>query len=405
MIRKIILENFMSHKRTVIEPADGLTLITGENNCGKSAIAVALEAVSGHTMGNFMLRHGEKKARVALELDNEDGAHTIEWNRSKNSQGWSVDDLEDSRGKPEILDAILRLPQVESETSSNKYQLHIADQKDPIFLLDETGSRAAEFFAASGDAVHLFSMRQLQKKKVRDRTTESGLLRRQIEANETELKKLESVEDIRKEIDTAKLREVELVRLEKNQLQLAQHLKLTMRTLAETQKRKKRLAQLKSLKAEPILKDTTPLSTSIQNLDQAKKSLGILSRKTTCAGSISAPPEQVDTKNLQTFLQNLIASQVVLDATKARGNLLASLRDQPVMKATEKLSETVDALSVAIKTHHQASASRDEAGRKLKEAKKQFQELEDQGATCTHCGAPINYEHLTKDVHAPMQNK
>jgi DNA repair ATPase RecN len=405
MIRKIILENFMSHKRTVIEPADGLTLITGENNCGKSAIAVALEAVSGHTMGNFMLRHGEKKARVALELDNEDGAHTIAWNRSKNSQGWSVDDLEDSRGKPEILDAILRLPHVESETSSNKYQLHIADQKDPIFLLDETGSRAAEFFAASGDAVHLFSMRQLQKKKVRDRTTESGLLRRQIEANETELKKLESVEDIRKEIDTAKLREVELVRLEKNQLQLSQHLKLTRRTLAETQKREKRLAQLKSLKSEPILKDTTPLSTSIQNLNQAKKSLRLLSRKTTCTGSISAPPEQADTKNLQAFLQNLIARQAVLDATKARGNLLASLRDQPVMKATEKLSETVDALSVAIKTHHQASASRDEAGRKLEEAKKQFQELEDQGATCTHCGAPINYEHLTKDVHAPMQNK
>lgn len=395
----------MSHKRTVIEPADGLTLITGENNCGKSAIAVALEAVSGHTMGNFMLRHGEKKAKVILELDNEDGAHTIEWNRSKNSQGWSVDDLEDSRGKPEILDAVLRLPQVESETSNNKYQLHIADQKDPIFLLDETGSRAAEFFAASGDAVHLFSMRQLQKKKVRDKTTESGLLRRQIEANEADLKKLEPVEDIRKAVDIAKLREVELVRLEKDQLQLEQHLKLRRRTLTETLKKEKRLAQLKSLKAEPILKDATPLSTSIQNLDQAKKSLRVLSLKTTCTASIAAPPEQVDTKNLQAFLENLIARQAELNATKARGNLLASLRDQPVMKATDKLLETVDALTVATKTLHQASASRNEAGRKLEDVKKQFQELEDQGATCTHCGAPLNYEHLTKDVHAPMQNQ
>jgi DNA repair ATPase RecN len=405
MIRKIILENFMSHKRTVIEPADGLTLITGENNCGKSAIAVALEAVSGHTMGNFMLRHGEKKAKVILELDNEDGAHTIEWNRSKNSQGWSVDDLEDSRGKPEILDAVLRLPQVESETSSNKYQLHIADQKDPIFLLDETGSRAAEFFAASGDAVHLFSMRQLQKKKVRDRTTESGLLRRQIEANEADLKKLEPVEDIRKAVDIAKLREVELVRLEKDQLQLEQHLKLRRRTLTETLKKEKRSTQLKLLNAEPNLQDTRALSTAIQNLDGAKKKLERLSRKRSCTKSVAAPPEQTATKTLTEFLYNLIAKQAVMDATKARGYLLASLRDQPTMTTTDKRSAMVNALTVATKTVHQASTSRNEAGRKLEDVKKQFQALEDQGATCTHCGAPLNYEHLTKDVHAPMQNQ
>jgi DNA repair ATPase RecN len=405
MIRKIILENFMSHKRTVIEPADGLTLITGENNCGKSAIAVALEAVSGHTMGNFMLRHGEKKARVILELENEDGAHTIEWNRTKASQGWSVDDLEDSRGKPEILDAVLRLPQVESETSSNKYQLHIADQKDPIFLLDETGSRAAEFFAASGDAVHLFSMRQLQKKKVRDRTTESGLLHRQIEANEADLKKLEPVEDIRKAVDIAKLKEVELIRLEKDQLQLSQQLKLIRTTLAESLKKEKRSAQLKPLEEVPNLRDATPLSTTIQNLDEAKRSLRRLSRKTIFTESIAAPPEQADTKNLQEFLQNLIEKQAVMDATKARGHLLASLRDQPSMTATDKLSEIVHALSIATKTLHKASTSRNESGRKLEEAKKQFQTMEDQGATCTHCGTPLTYEHLTQAEHAPMPNQ
>ncbi len=41
MIRRITLVNFMSHSHTVIEPADGLTILTGQNNCGKSAVVWA----------------------------------------------------------------------------------------------------------------------------------------------------------------------------------------------------------------------------------------------------------------------------------------------------------------------------------------------------------------------------
>ena len=41
MIRRIKLVNFMSHANTVIEPADGLTILVGQNNCGKSAIVAA----------------------------------------------------------------------------------------------------------------------------------------------------------------------------------------------------------------------------------------------------------------------------------------------------------------------------------------------------------------------------
>ncbi len=42
MLRRIILESFMSHAHTVIDLADGLTVLTGPNNCGKSAVVAAL---------------------------------------------------------------------------------------------------------------------------------------------------------------------------------------------------------------------------------------------------------------------------------------------------------------------------------------------------------------------------
>lgn len=43
MIRRIELINFMSHRRTLIEPAAGLTVLVGPNNCGKSAVVSALQ--------------------------------------------------------------------------------------------------------------------------------------------------------------------------------------------------------------------------------------------------------------------------------------------------------------------------------------------------------------------------
>jgi predicted ATP-dependent endonuclease of OLD family len=42
MIKRIELTNFMSHEHTVLEPAAGLTLLIGPNNCGKSAVVAAL---------------------------------------------------------------------------------------------------------------------------------------------------------------------------------------------------------------------------------------------------------------------------------------------------------------------------------------------------------------------------
>ena len=81
MITRITLTNYMSHAHTVIEPAAGLTVILGPNNCGKSAIVSALQTLCGDNTGDFMVRHGEKECAVTVETD--DG-HTIRWHAVKN---------------------------------------------------------------------------------------------------------------------------------------------------------------------------------------------------------------------------------------------------------------------------------------------------------------------------------
>lgn len=64
----------MSHAKTVIEPAEGLTVLVGPNNCGKSAVVSALDTLCNNPTGDYMVRHGEKEVRVTVETDDGAGA-------------------------------------------------------------------------------------------------------------------------------------------------------------------------------------------------------------------------------------------------------------------------------------------------------------------------------------------
>ena len=80
MIKRIELVNFMSHEHTVIEPSDGLTVLIGPNNCGKSAIVNALQVLCNNGKSTYVLRHGAKECQIVVETDAGD---SIRWSRKK----------------------------------------------------------------------------------------------------------------------------------------------------------------------------------------------------------------------------------------------------------------------------------------------------------------------------------
>ena len=57
LLRRIRLRNFMSHVDTELELADGVNVIVGPNNCGKSAIVSALSVLATNASGDYMVRH------------------------------------------------------------------------------------------------------------------------------------------------------------------------------------------------------------------------------------------------------------------------------------------------------------------------------------------------------------
>ena len=151
MITRIELVNFMSHAHTVIEPAAGLTVLVGPNNCGKSAVVTALQILCNNENSTFVLRHGERECSVKVETD--DG-HAIEWRR-KDSPSYVIDGRTFDRlrgsGLPDELHEVLRLPKVDAG-SDTEFDIHFGVQKAPIFLLGSPASHAARFFASSSDA-------------------------------------------------------------------------------------------------------------------------------------------------------------------------------------------------------------------------------------------------------------
>ncbi|GLI35625.1 AAA family ATPase [Desulforhabdus amnigena] len=179
MIRRITIENYMAHKSTTLDLAQGVTVITGPNNTGKSAIVEAIRSIAQNPPTKNSIRHGAKSALVRMELDT---GETIEWVRTDKSALYNLTRTDPTgnegtpqtetfakfgRTPPEAIRQLLRLDPVETETGA--VDIHIGNQRYPIFLLDQAGSQAASFFAASTEAEYLLRMQQALKRRT-DRT-------------------------------------------------------------------------------------------------------------------------------------------------------------------------------------------------------------------------------------------
>src|SRR5687767_12934919 len=168
MLRRITLENFMAHARTVIDLAEGLTVLIGPNNCGKSAVVEALRTLCENDNGDHLIRHGAEECGVIVETA--DG-HTVAWRKKGTSVWYEIDGVKRDRLKgavPENLHEILRLAKVDTG-KDECLDVHFGLQKSPVFLLHEPSCdrKAAAFFSSASDAEKLMQMQQRHKEKVR----------------------------------------------------------------------------------------------------------------------------------------------------------------------------------------------------------------------------------------------
>lgn len=356
MIKRIEITNFMSHEHTVIEPAAGLTVLVGPNNCGKSAIVAALQILCHNENSTYVLRHGERECSVKVETD--DG-HVVEWRRkiapSYIIDGQTFDRLRGS-GLPEELHKVLRLPRVDAGSDAD-FDVHFGAQKSPIFLLGGSAANAARFFASSSDAIQLVAMQKRHKDKLSDAQREKNRLEAESKQLNAELEVLEPVVALDHRVaaatrayDEVIQRDAWLGAAEEDEVALRAKSGTVARCSAQTK-------ALHALSAPPKLAPTEPLCMLIAKIANARCQRESTVARVNALAKLPPPPEIVPTEPLETLIVAMVVAESKLKAMALRSDALAALASPPEIAPVEPLDKLITAVG-AEENRRQAAASR-----------------------------------------------
>ena len=304
MIKRIELVNFMSHEHTVIEPSDGLTVLIGPNNCGKSAVVSALQVLCSNPPSTYVLRHGAKECKIIVETDTGD---RIIWSRKKSGSpkyeinGEPFDRL--NRKVPEQLHNILRLPTVQADKES--YDVHFGEQRSPIFLLGDKEKAAAQFFASSSDAIHLVEMQTLHKNKVRKSKHEVERLKEERGQLETEIEILTPLEKIRDAANECQTQYDELLKRTTQTKQLQSSVKQLHSSLLLCAVLEARRQVLSVVPNPPEIVPTAGLKSNLHQLKNLHQKQTFVEKSRDALDALSNPPTIGNTAGLKQSIEQL----------------------------------------------------------------------------------------------------
>lgn len=442
MIKKIILKNFLAHAYSEIELGPGMTVLTGPNNSGKSSVVEALRCIATNPLPKNFVRHGAKVARVELEMD--DGTK-VAWIRKKATAWYEITKpgaqehetyAKFGRKPPEDVMAILRLNQVPLE--GDKFlDVHIGDQRKPIFLLDQPASVAAQFFASSSEASHLLAMQTELKSRVRNATRDKKFQQEKLDYITAELNELQDLPNVNLELETAHelkeqseklLSEIpriedllnrkirlqgekgKLISKEKSLCGLAKGPDLfPVRGLEQTNLQlenfrrqslnlKVRAENLGKLTEPPQLFPVKNLDLNIIRFKQLSSAGNIQRRKQKVLSLLPSPPAVENLSDLSAIISNIFRNKIFAENISRRALALEPLASVPELFDNSNLIQTIDSINSLKKSQAQSRSALEklEESRVMLEVKikKRLAEI----GSCPLCGNELTADKLIGEI-------
>jgi len=400
MIRRIELSNFMSHSHTVIEPADGLTVLVGPNNCGKSAVVTALQILCHNENSNYVLRHNERECSVTVTTDDN---HTIQWARTETSpryliNGQLFDRLD--RSTPDLLHQCLRLPKVRTDNDL-EFDVHFGEQKSPVFLLDKPESHAAQFFASSSDAASLVEMQKLHKQRTAEARKESISLQASIEKLGCELSILSATQEIERSVEEADSQFKTIAQLWGEMAKLRNHVISIANASHQFQQVSQRARAVHELREPPTLLNENVLRQLIASLHDQSYFLEQLQFSCSVFEDLSAPPMLADDAVLKSRLRELQKSARAATLANNNASALRSLMNPPCAPLdTAPITNMARELSKFELELTNATTLVSTKSQEFKELEQQLHNWALHNPTCPLCGGKVDSANLLAHRHS-----
>ena len=387
----------MSHRHTVIEPSAGLTVLIGPNNCGKSAIVTALQILCYNSPSKFVLRHGEKECKIIVETD--DG-HVVEWSRKKSgSPSYKIDGklFDRLRGSTEVWESLnraLRLPLVQCEGSD--FDVHFGEQRTPVFLLEDKGKKAAQFFASSSDASRLVEMQALHKTNTKDRRSLHRRLSEETSDVELALKTFEPLDELR--LQTASL-EKEFQTISQS-AETAAKLETTLTQMGQLHRNATRLSAINEIVSTtpivPNFENPQPLARACQELAVTRSQIEKCNAAASVMEAMDPPPELADPSSLEQLIDNIARQQKSADSLANVSAMLDRVAEPPTINTTkpEHLQILVNGILEVEKDLQQRRELLATAEKNIEAAKLEIKEWVSDNPTCPTCGSEMTSDSL-----------
>lgn len=318
--------DFRTHSDTQIRLGPGLTLLTGENNLGKSALIAGLRALARGGASDAHIRHTTDGLTYVMTVLKEGQRHTVTLQRKRKGSPrvtlthrieGSSEPLHEERGSqhsvPDWLSELLDLDTIEG------LDPQLLGQKTPVFLLDQPASVRAKLLYAGREAGILAKMFALHRKHVAEDRDLVARLNVLIGSKTLQLDATVGLEPLGDTIADLTVRREGLAQVEQKQKALGVVLPKLTRTVAQAS-----LAVPEVSLAAPVLHDSATLQKMARQMSRAQA-------VTRAFKEVALPeaPELKDARSLQRAGIRI-----------SRLNGIAQLTEMPALPTAPELHET-----------------------------------------------------------------
>ena len=177
--------------------------------------------------------------------------------------------------------------------------IHLGNQRQPIFLLDRPGSHAAGFFAASTEADYLLKMQQALKGRIEQAKKDRKRLTAELVVIDRQLGQYEPLDDLEVRISRTEALYAAILETDRSLPRLEEIISLIQDTQAQLDLERGAAGILGWLEGPPALEDITGLTLVLAELEDKTRHHHFEAARRAALIDLTSPPALAATAELE----------------------------------------------------------------------------------------------------------